>query len=78
MKLWYWGDFNIDYNKKRTTQYDSLRRFETQQQLQQKIDAPTRWSNKSKSTIDLIFTNMKYCTGAGVINYNISDHMPVM
>lgn len=27
--------------------------------------------------IDLTFTNMKYCTGAGTINYNISDHKPI-
>ena len=71
------GDFNIDYSKKRTAQYEQANRFETQHQLQQKIVDPTRWSNKTKTTIDLIFTNLKYCTSSGVINYNISDHMLV-
>ena len=71
------GDFNVDYSKKRTASFDHLRKFETQHQLQQEIVATTRWSKNSRTTIDLIFTNVKYCTSSGVVNYNISDHMLV-
>ena len=41
------------------------------------INEPTRYSNNSHTTIDLAFTNIKYCTAAGVLNYNISDHKAI-
>ena len=42
--------------------------------LKQIIDEPTRHSKTKKSTLDLIFTNVKYVMGYGVYNYNVSDH----
>ena len=69
------GDFNVDYSKKRAAQIEHIKKFETGHQLQQMITEPTRYNNKSHSTIDLIFTNIKHCTRAGVMNYNISDHL---
>ena len=42
----------------------------------QVIKEPTRITDKSKTLVDLEFMNIKYCTGAGVLNYIVSDHMP--
>ena len=68
------GDFNADASNKKTTHHQIITQFETYHQLQQMINKPTRYSEKAQTTIDLAFTNIKYCTGSGVINYNISDH----
>ena len=54
-----------------------LKHFELTTELKQVITAPTRIAKQTKSTIDLAFTNIKYCTGSGVLNYNISDHKPI-
>lgn len=68
------GDFNTDGANKKGQHYKLIKKFEAEQQLQQMITEPTRYSKKAHTTIDLAFTNIKYCTGSGVINYNISDH----
>lgn len=68
------GDFNADNLNKTGQHYQKIRSFEAEHQLQQLITVPTRFAKTSQSTIDLAFTNMKYCTSAGTINYNISDH----
>ena len=71
------GDFNADYANKKGQAYKLINNFEAEHQLKQVITSPTRYSNKSHTTIDLAFTNMKHCTSAGVINYNISDHKAI-
>ena len=68
------GDFNTNYSSKQNQQLQHILKFETYQQLKQMITKATRYSDKAQTTIDLAFTNIKYCKGAGVINYNISDH----
>ena len=68
------GDFNADNLDKSSRAYRRIKGFETEHQLQQMIDKPTRFSHRAHTIIDLAFTNMKHCTGSGVINYNISDH----
>ena len=68
------GDFNADDSKRNKVGRQKLRLFEAEHQLIQMIKEPTRYSARSHTTIDLAFTNIKYCTGAGVLNYNISDH----
>ena len=47
--------------------------------LQQSIKNPTRVTNNSKSTIDLIFTNIspQLINSVGTIEVSISDHKPV-
>ena len=70
------GDFNIDFRKTLSTEYKILKEPEPKYQLiQHKI--PTRITNRVKSTIDLIFSNMKYVTNAGVLHNEISDLLPV-
>ena len=75
-KLLLIGEFNASLNgKKQTT--DLLKHFELVTKLKQIITAPTRIAKQTKTTIDLAFTNIKYCTGSGVLSYNISDHKPI-
>ena len=71
------GDFNADYLDKKGLQHTLIKGFEAEHQLQQMIQDPTRYSNKTQTMIDLAFTNIKFCTGAGVLNYNISDHKAI-
>ena len=72
------GDFNAGSINKASLAYRRIQKLETDHQLRQMITAPTRYSKKTHTTIDLAFTNIKHCTGVGVINYNISDHKLTM
>ena len=71
------GDFNADYNSKNQPSANIMRQFAIEYELQQMINKTTRSTQTSSTTIDLAFTNIKYCTSAGVLNYNISDHKPI-
>ena len=70
------GDFNTDYAKK-LPKTNALKQFASTHELQQVITGPTRITPNTSTTIDLAFTNLKYCTKAGTLNYNISDHKPI-
>lgn len=70
------GDFNIDYKAKNSPGTKRLITFENNHQLTQHIQTPTRITPTTKSTIDLIFSNAKFITDSGTLNYNISDHLP--
>ena len=71
------GDFNIDYTNKKTLQQTGLSGLETKYSLAQQIKHHTRISRESKTTIDLIYTDMKNITKCGVLNYDVSDHLPI-
>ena len=71
------GDFNIDYKKTRSPEYKALKDLERKYQLVQHIREPTRVTHKVQSTIDLIFSNVKYVADTGVLYNEISDHLPV-
>ena len=71
------GDFNIDYSKKRDRFYKKLREFETSSTLKQVIRDFTRITNKSKSMIDLIFTNIIDIKASGTLSVTIADHLPI-
>ena len=68
------GDFNTDTNAKKCVTTRQISQFEAEHALKQIIDKPTRYSKMKNSTLDLIFTNVKYVTDYGVYNYNVSDH----
>ena len=70
------GDFNTDYSKKLPAS-SALKQFAAAHELEQMIKGPTRRTANTCTTIDLAFTNLKYCTKAGALNYNISDHKPI-
>ena len=71
------GDFNIDYTNKQLLQSSGLVGLETKYSLTQLIKHHTRISNESRKTIDLIYTDMKNISKSGVVNYNVSDHLPI-
>ena len=71
------GDFNINYRKNTTPEYKALKEFERTYQLSQYIKSPTRVTNKVKSTIDLILSNMSMVSEANVLSHMIADHFPI-
>ena len=73
------GDFNIDFAKTRDPDRRVLKAMIDDLDLTQLISAPTRITNKCKSTIDLILTNIdkQKIQNSGVLNITISDHLPV-
>ena len=73
------GDFNVDYSKTRHPDRRTLKNLFDDLGLKQIINTPTRITNKCKSVIDLIITNILGDTiaGSGVFDVIISDHLPV-
>ena len=71
------GDFNIDYKKTRSADYKLLKSLTNDFLLKQYIKDFTRVTNKCKSQIDLIFSNMNHVIDSGVLEIPISDHYPV-
>ena len=70
------GDFNINYRDRSSVGFKELKELERKFLIQQKITTPTRICFKSKSTIDLVFTNIEHVHSAGTYNISISDHLP--
>ena len=73
------GDFNIDYAKTQDPIRKRLSIITGDQGLIQVIKKSTRVTNKSKSIIDLLFTNIKpsLVSKSGTVEVSISDHVPV-
>ena len=71
------GDFNVNYSLRHTLPFKQLKQFERDFNLTQLIKTSTRVGVKSKSCIDLIFTNMDHIISSGVLDIEISDHLPV-
>ena len=74
------GDFNVDYlSKQRTNGYalkHKLALFANSHLLNQLIETPTRITEQSATTIDLLFVNNKYRVAeSGVMYAHISDHL---
>ena len=70
------GNFNIDFGKS-SPDKQGLTVFKKKFYLKQLIKTPTRITNKSKTLIDLIFTNVKSVKNSGVLSNIMSDHLPV-
>ena len=73
------GDFNIDFSQTQNPVRSRLITTMGDNGLRQIIKKPTRVTNNSKSTIDLVFTNINSAliNSAGVIELSISDRKPV-
>ena len=73
------GDLNINFAKNKNVPRTQLTTTTRDRGLYQLIKKPTRVTNKTKSIIDLIFTNIdrNLIRSAGVIEIAISDHMPI-
>ena len=42
------------------------------------ITLPTRLSDSNWLVLDVMLTNIRNCYMGGVVNYNVSDHLPVV
>ena len=71
------GDMNVDYQSKKSPNYKRLNFFAQSNGLSQHIHTTTRNTNKTKSLIDLAFTNSKFIKAAGTLDHHISDHQPI-
>ena len=71
------GDFNIDFNNKKAVSSSNLSRLENKYALKQIIGKDTRITESTSPRIDLLFTDMSNIIESGVINHNISDHLPI-
>ena len=71
------GDLNINYTTKTSSDFKLIKEFERKHIITQIINSPTRITNRVKSTIDLIMTDMLYVSESGVLPVAISDHLPI-
>ena len=71
------GDINIDYKSTSMIRKLKIRNFETKFNLKQLIEDDTRVTETTATTLDWIYTSTGYISDAGVLNYNISDHLPI-
>ena len=71
------GDFNMDYANERILKKNSITAFENSTGLNQIITEFTRITPTTCSVLDLIYTDSPHITEAGVININVSDHLPI-
>ena len=69
------GDLNVDYSTKKNHLRHKLEEFASNQGLSQIVDKPTRATENSSTTIDLIFVNNSHrIVQSGVLDSSISDH----
>ena len=70
------GDFNIDFQHSEISKCKNLRNLMEEYNLQHYPTAHTRVTQRSRTTIDLIFSDMQHIVEVGVRQVSISDHLP--
>ena len=70
------GDYNINFFKKNSLEMKKFLKFCTINQLRLLINSITR--PDSNACIDLILTNCDIVKENGILNINISDHLPIL
>lgn len=72
------GDWNVDHSKKKNHLSRKLDDFSMRYSLDQIVSKPTRVTEYSNSTIDLILVNNKHkIVQCDILQSSISDHSPV-
>ena len=71
------GDLNINMLKSNTTGEKLLKELCKDFNLSQLITNPTRITQTTRTLLDIIITNMNFVKESGVLDYVISDHLPV-
>lgn len=71
------GDMNIDISKHKCSQKWKLLSLMDRLGLFSHVNSYTRITQKSATTIDLIFSNFSNVSSSGTINVNISDHLSI-
>ena len=77
VEVYLMGDFNVNYQNKKSPEFKKLHFFMQSNGLQQFINSTTRNTDKTKSLIDMALTNAKYIKCAGTLSHFISDHQPI-
>lgn len=71
------GDFNINLFNRKYPASIALESFISHNTLFQIVKSPTRYSVTNPSFLDLIITGIKNIAPAGVLDCNLSDHLPI-
>ena len=71
------GDMNINFKSRSTPNYKRVNFFAQSNGLTQFIKNTTRNTDKSKSLLDIAFSNSKFVSLSGTLNHFISDHQPL-
>ena len=71
------GDLNVDYQNKGSADFKKLSFFIKSNQLTQSITDTTRHTKLNSSTLDLAISNCRYIMRSGVLDNNLSDHLPI-
>ena len=69
------GDFNINFAKANKEDTKKLKRFMKKNSLRQIVEDPTR-PLYNDAIIDLILTNTNKAQTSGILDWNLSDHLP--
>ena len=77
VELFVLGDMNVDFKSKKSSEYKKLNFLIQSNGLTQYIRNTTRNTMNSNSLVDLVLTNSKYISSAGLIDHHFSDHQPV-
>lgn len=70
------GDVNVDYSQN-SSQTRKVKNAMNKWFLYQHIAEKTRITHSAASLIDLAFSDIRFLSSAGVLNLNISDHLPI-
>ena len=71
------GDINVNYRDRHRKSFERLKEFERVYNFVQLVHEYTRVTSKSRSTIDLIWTDMSNVCASGIIDIHLSDHLPI-
>ena len=71
------GDFNINYGSTELIKKYGFHKMESKLNITQYISEFTRISPNSKTIIDWIYSDSPYIRRTGVLDINLSDHLPI-
>ena len=72
------GDLNLDCSDSTLHSAKCVSSICFEFSLTNMITLPTRFSGSKWSILDVMLTNIRNCFISGVVNYNISDHLPIV
>ena len=71
------GDFNLDYLDRKVYNKHKLNTFMKSLAVEQLIKDYKRVTQTSRTMIDLMFSDCSHISCSGVMNINLSDHLPI-
>ena len=77
VELFVLGDMNVNFKSKKTREYKKLNFLIQSNGLTQHIKDTTRNTKDSNSLVDLVLTNSKYVSSAGLLDHYFSDHQAI-